>query len=278
VEKDLVTVARRVQAKLAARVFAGSSVEAWPGYPTYVKRPESILVPGLNLSDFKADLERGQGNELRSINGKPPKFHAVHSSSALAVNTLGVFRRSPRTLALADRTAFTSLEFEYPCPTGAGQGIANLDALAQTAGGTDAVESKLCEFLRSTVASFSPKYDAVVASVADSAWAVFFEELKQKPRLFRYLDAAQLVKHYLGLRSTFPKGDLRLVYLFWEPTNATRYDAYRVHAEEVVAVATRFARSNMSVVPLRYAELWAAMGNSHPTHVGHLQRRYSFAV
>jgi hypothetical protein len=227
-------LSRCIEAELAVRLFAGSSPPAaWPGYPAYAQSPESVLVPGLDLRAFRTDLDRGQGGELQSEGGKPPKFHAAHSSSALAVNTFGVFRQSTAGLELAGESVFTSLEFEYPCPTGAGRGVANLDVVAQAKNCVVGVESKLREFLRSKPAQFSPKYDRVIESLADRSWTAFFQDLKRKPTALRHIDAAQLVKHYLGLRNTFKNQRTVLLYLFWEPTNATRHEAYRVHAAEV---------------------------------------------
>lgn len=275
----MIALSRRIEAELRARLFAGSSPPAaWPGYPAYTQLPEGVLVPGLDLCSFKADLERGQGGELDVRNGKPPKFHAAHSSSALAVNTFGVFRRSPSSLTLAGQGGFASLEFEYPCPTGAGRGVANLDVLAQADSGVVGVESKLCEFLRQKPAQFSPKYDRIVQATADRYWAALFEDLRRTPEEFRHVDAAQLVKHYLGLRNTFKGQQTTLVYLFWEPTNATRYDPYRVHAEEAAAVTERLAGSNTPVVAMRYSELWSSMVPTQRRHVERLESRYSFAV
>ena len=53
-----------------------------------------------------------------------------------------------------------------------------------------------------------------------------YQQLKRAPDLFNYLDAAQLVRHYLGLKTQAAPGGVHagkravLVYLFWEPANA----------------------------------------------------------
>ena len=56
------------------------------------------------------------------------------------------------------------------------------------------------------------------------------------------LDAAQLVKHYLGLKVSYPQQTRVLVYLYWEPTNAGGMDAYKRHRLEVEDFARRVAR------------------------------------
>ena len=46
---------------------------------------------------------------------------------------------------------------------------------------------------------------------------------------FRRRDAYQLIKHYLGLRHTYPMRPLTLIYLFWEPTNAVDLAIFGAH-------------------------------------------------
>ena len=53
----------------------------------YVDVASDNLVPSVRLEDFEADVRGGAGAELKG------KFRAVHSSTALAVNVFGPFRR-----------------------------------------------------------------------------------------------------------------------------------------------------------------------------------------
>ena len=69
-----------------------------------------------------------------------------------------------------EESGFQSLQFEFQCPTGAGVGKANLDALISSSDGTVAIESKLTEILNAKAAKFSFKYDRVVEEVADRPW------------------------------------------------------------------------------------------------------------
>jgi transposase len=55
---------------------------------------------------------------------------------------------------------------------------------------------------------------------------------------FPLLDSYQLVKHYLGLVSTYPERALTLVYLYWEPRNADREPVFGAHRAEVTATGT----------------------------------------
>lgn len=56
--------------------------------------------------------------------------------------------------------------------------------------------------------------------------AEMFKSLQQSPRQYRYLDAAQLVKHYLGLKHSYPAKTRVLMYLYWEPTNADTLEEF----------------------------------------------------
>ena len=59
------------------------------------------LIEGVKAEDFAEDLACAAGNELVSQDGKPEKFCAAHSSSALVVNSFGPFRNHPERLSWA---------------------------------------------------------------------------------------------------------------------------------------------------------------------------------
>jgi hypothetical protein len=54
----------------------------------------------------EADLTVGGGHELEK------KFRAVHSSSALAINTFAPFKISLEVLTVAGKSSFKSIQFE----------------------------------------------------------------------------------------------------------------------------------------------------------------------
>ena len=270
---------RRVEEALAKRLFRQDlPPPQWPKRPSYTLRAEDILVSGVDLEEIRPDLTRGGGSELNARKGQPPKFHAAHSSSALAVNTLGPYRKNPTALVFAGRSRFTLLEFEYPCPTGAGRGTANLDVLLKGDGVILGVESKLTESLSRKRARFSKKYERVVNEVADKSWRAVYEALVSKPNLYEHLDAAQLIKHYLGLRRRFRVGRVALVYLFWEPLNATAFEVYQKHAGEVAGLERRLRGSEIPLLSLRYSELWQELSQGNPAHVTRLRERYAFPI
>ena len=63
----------------------------------YVDEPQRNLLLGIPRDSIRPDFERGQGGELnpQKRNGVElkPKFQAVYSSAALAVNSFGILKR-----------------------------------------------------------------------------------------------------------------------------------------------------------------------------------------
>ncbi|MCL7489596.1 MAG: hypothetical protein M8357_15630 [Desulfobulbaceae bacterium] len=61
----------------------------------YVSQVDQNLLTGVTPDMFRQDLEKGSGNGLQK------KFRAVHSASALVVNTFAPFKKGPGKLHLA---------------------------------------------------------------------------------------------------------------------------------------------------------------------------------
>ena len=105
-----------------------------------------------------------------------------------------------------------------------------------------------------------------------------FKALDKKTNLYNYLDAAQLVKHYLGLRQKFKERKVSLVYLYWEPLNAKDLLIYQEHANEIKDLKERLSGTDTPLLAISYPELWKEMERSNPEHVGRLRARYEFPV
>ena len=249
--------------------------------PTYTLTPTANLVSSLTATILD-DFASGSGGEL---DGDAPKFCAVHSSSALAANSFGPMRLHPEFFELAGLRDFTESCFEQKLPTGLLGTPPNLDFFATGLFGTVAVESKFTEILSSKTAKFSPAYDGAVARLAEASWRSMYESLLSDPKRFGKLDAAQLVKHYLGMRHslTDEPGENVLMYVFWEPLNATDLPEFSSHRSEVDHFAAEVADSAVRFVSLSHSELWTAWEAScewpHlPEHIGALRARYEVNV
>ena len=253
--------------------------------PGYTNSPEENLIPGVTSKDFWKDLEGGDGSELSDSSTAPAKFCAAYSSSALVVNTLGPFRHSPNDLELSGFSGFSESQFERKCPTGLGGKPPNLDFLAAGPNILVAVESKFLEPLRPKKASFKNGYVSIIRDLADPAWQAMYKSLLDDPTRFVHLDAAQLVKHYLGIQNAFRNCRVAkvLVYLYWEPINAEDIAEFVLHRYEVAQFSSEIRESGVRFVALSYPRLWRnwSMGSGWggmPSHLDALMRRYNLSI
>ena len=275
--------------------------------PLYVHKWVDNLVPGVVLEDFEQELRHGDGNELDDITYKsglrrPAKFCASYSSSALTVNTFAPFRARPAALTIAGIAGFTSPpKFEAKCPNGLFETNGeqsrspNLDVLAFAGDTVVAVESKFLETLSKKKQDLSPKYvdpflgTSGAPAIAEPVWTEMYKRVARMTAYpgedlpYTYLDAAQLVKHYLGLKVTHRNQARTLVYLYWEPTNADDIGAYQQHRKEVADFTARVSGGDTKFLSLSYRQLWQEWETSSTwrgmrEHLVRLRARYSFPI
>ena len=243
----------------------------------YTRSFADNLVPSVEIADFEADLAQGSGDELGG------KFRAAHSSSALAVNCFAPFKRNLSDLRVCRADGFASLNFEKKCPTGLRGTPPNLDVLLGCAEGVVAIESKCTEYLSPHAARFSSAYQTGIRDARrESAWYREFLRLVDEPQAYRWLDAAQLVKHALGLMHCYPEHRVTLLYLYWEPLNAADYAPCEDHRCETMAFAERIAGPHLDFEAMNYDDLWSSWDESAPqwlrTHIRDLRTRYSVVI
>lgn len=216
----------------------------------YLAKPEMNLLPGVKPEMIKNDYENGKGHEW----GR--KFRAIHSSAALAANTFGRWKSESARLMFAGQTGFDKLKLEAKCPTGLGGTPPHLDVLLASTDTVIGIESKLLEPLSLTKPEFSASYSRERLPLCEDSWWTLLENMRQRPT--SRLDAAQLIKHYLGLRHSYPGlNNVLLVYLFWKPLNANEFDEYKRHAEELEAFQRAIQHSNkVKFMALDYLQLW----------------------
>jgi hypothetical protein len=110
-----------------------------------------------------------------------------------------------------------------------------------------------------------------------------YARLRSDPQTYRHLDAAQLVKHYLGLRHSFPTHERTLVYLHWEPANAADLAVYRDLRLELNDFAAVVAGCDTRFVALSYPSLWREWQQNRACvdmskHLERLRQRYAFGL
>jgi hypothetical protein len=185
--------------------FAGLAVDG----KGYVGSVEDNLYRPLSQTTRLA-LERGGGSELRPSRGGLPKMAALHSSAALAINVFDDWTGrplSPLAAALHLDKSPDRFAFEATFPTGLKGTPPHLDlAFFGPGNAVVGVESKFTEWLTPkspNKLSFRPEYFPERAPLWSAVGLAQAQRLADAMRSgeegFRYLDAAQLLKHMLGL-------------------------------------------------------------------------------
>jgi len=244
----------------------------------YVLNFRDNLLPGVDPVDFEAALRQGRGNELEG------KFLAAHSSSALAVNCFAPFRQHAEGLRLAGFKGFTDLRFEAKCPTGLNGTPPHLDVLVEGAERVVGIESKCTEPLSLHTAKFASAYrDRMDAALREGTWFAEMLRLHETPAAYRWLDAAQLIKHAFGLARTYSGRPSVLLYLFWEPANAGKFSVFQEHRREIAEFADRVQGSSPAFAAMSYRELWQEWADADPPawlaeHLARLRARYDVVI
>jgi len=242
----------------------------------YVAHPQDNLIPGVLLEQFDSDMRKGAGQELKK------KFCAVHSSSALAVNTFAPFKDMPEKLILLGKSGFDAPSFEHELPSGLKGTPPTPDVFLRCGDEAVAIEAKFLEYFTPKKAQFSHSYRRSALPWAEDCWWRTMEAAKRVGK--SQLDIAQLVKHYFGLSHLLKRGDpsgwkpaqATLLYLFWEPATWEKLEICHQHRREVEELASLVSASKISFQWLTYDQLWEQWATIHALaqHVANLRARY----
>ena len=231
-------------------------------------------------------FKRGGGSELLSGNDRRAKMSALHSSAALAVNVFDYWSErasAPLVTALGLSGPADPIEFEAQFPTGLDGTPPNLDvAIRFDSGVVTGIESKFTEWLAPKSPNkehFRDKYFDV-GETARGLWTSaglskcqeLAEAMHAKATGFRYLDAAQLLKHALGL-ATQHRNRFSLYYLFYDLQG--RESAK--HRGEVQAFADAVGDEigfRWDTYQAMFERLVTQAALQHPSYVDYLRQRY----
>jgi hypothetical protein len=247
----------------------------------YVERFDDAVLPNLTphvKAAIRRDLTGKGGSELVERGRSLPKFHAAHSSAGLAANAFAPWLGEHRGIPFQGEQFTGEVHLEAKCQTGLRGTPPTLDCLVDGPH-VLAVESKLTDTFATHEALFPSAYGAVVASLAHQTWRHEYDRLAEDPQRYRFLDAAQLVKHYLGLRRQFRHRTVTFAYLYWEPTNASDIAQAVVHAAELEEFTRRVKDPQLRFVGMSYRTLWEDWaGPDRPAwlreHAAALRQRY----
>lgn len=232
----------------------------------------------------KDDFSHGGGGELRAgRRASQPKMQALHSSSVLACNVFDYWRSNgvgPVGKALGVGPCIERLTFEAKFPTGLPGEPPNIDvALWLESGHVWGIESKFTEPFGPPKPPpvFKGKYfpdDRPVWSDRGLIKCGALADALQK-REFRHLDAAQLLKHALGLHKNH-QDRFTLCYLYVDDRDSPECSQHR---NEI----TKFAEAvdgDFPFVPLSYIAFLKRLrdlaGEGHDTYFAYICERYRF--
>jgi hypothetical protein len=230
----------------------------------------------------RTGFNRGSGGEHEDHGKRPAKMRALHSSAVLAVNVFDYWiDKDAEALrrALGIGPVIQSFGFEAQFPTGLTGNPPNLDlALELESGNVVGIECKFTEWLtpkRRSRPPFKEKYFEGGAEL----WRrnglprsqALASDLMSGAQTFRYLDAAQLLKHALGL-ATQRTGRFALIYLYYD----LPCEASRIHRAELGRFAEQ-AGAELAFTSMTYQDLHAALSSSgdvEPRYLDYLGSRY----
>jgi len=271
----------------AAKALAGRLVDRGVVVDShgYVEHFDDAVLPTFSTElkqAIRADLSGKGGSELVARGDHAAKFHAAHSSACLAANVFGPWLVEREGVPVGRDTFAGETHLEVECSSGLRGTPPTLDCVVDGPR-VLAVESKCLETFGAHEAEFNSAYRDVVDALADPTWRAEYQRLVEDPRRYRFLDAAQLVKHYLGLRRQFPDRLVILAYLYWQPTNASDVAVCVIHAAEVEEFTQRVNDPRVRFLGMSYRRLWEDWAaEDRPDwlneHVGALQQRYGVAA
>lgn len=246
----------------------------------YLEKVELNFRRPLSESTRKAFCE-GAGSEFKKQRDRPAKALALHSSAVLAINVFDYWVGRQDTHELLDSLGLSAkldkLTFEERFKTGLPGIPPNLDVVLWLDSGLIVgMESKFTEWLvrkRIGKRAFSKKYfeGAPWTDVGLPRCQALARKIRDGTEVFRVLDAAQLLKHALGL-SRSHRARCRLWYVF--------YDLPGPASESHRAEIGRFAASVDPVLAFRaltYQDLYEKLitrRNLDPGYLAYLGARY----
>jgi hypothetical protein len=227
------------------------------------------------------EIVAGDGFELGK-GGKRGKMQAVYSSSALLCNVFDYWRGRDLSLfaqALGVSETCCGLAFEQKFRTGLGRIPPNIDIVLYTRdGAVFAIEGKFMEPYRRSKAKnyLKPKYFADNERFWEkrrlSGCQKIAEDLRDGRLLFQFLDAAQLLKHMLGLATNCQTW--RLCYL-WFKLNSSEA---QTHEEEIMRFSQLLGTDAAHFFSCTYQQFFVTLvqrlGEEHGGYVQYLAGRY----
>ena len=227
---------------------------------------DSVLALENNLylsltPETRAQYEHGDGDEL-GRDGKRGKMFSLRSSSALVCNVFDYWQGralTPILKALQITEEANEIAFEQKFKTGLGGNPPNLDVVFRrkdASGHVTAIESKFAEpYDDREHKGFASSYFEKRGLWDDLPTCRGLANLINGGEQFTCLDAAQLLKHILGLRRNPKQHGFTLLYVWYDVRNS---DAAQTHRREIERFQQIVSRE-VSFRSMTHQELFAGL-------------------
>jgi hypothetical protein len=246
------------------------------------------LVEGIDADAVRKVFETA---DSRDPDSRQPRLYAAHSDTMLLVNVFAPWLGDLAALELLGLRGFRELRFEVRLPPVAGESVSWLHALLIAPDGLVGIESGCTDFLSGHPVNFSDTLEGFWDRREENGWRREMRALQSGDSGYGRLDAARLVKQYMGLRLLLEAAageddrlpPATLLYLYWEPLNSARFEECDEHHAEIRRFGQAVAGAEIAFAAMSYFDLWAewARGTAPSwlaMHLTRLHQRYSFRI
>jgi hypothetical protein len=236
-----------------------------------VRSISDLLIDGVRPEQLPASIHR---TRLRSPD----------SAAALAVNSFLPWQDATDQLPLGGWTGFDAIQFDVRCPTGLRGTPPHLDLLALRVEAAVAVTVRCIEYLSRRKTAVAPSYDRLLAATPGlDPWRRQLERLRGEPRRYRHVDLGALIKFAVALGRTFPERLTVLLYLFWEPLDADRFEEFVRHRHELAELQQALGDARVTFAAQSFRAMWqqwAERGRPDwvADHLDRLRARYCVSI
>ena len=212
------------------------------------------------------------------------RLRSPDCAAALAVNSFLPWRDATDQLPLAGWTGFDAVQFDVRCPTGLRGTPPHLDLLALRVEVAVAVTVRCIEYLSRRKTGVAPSYDRLLAATPGlDGWRQQLARLRNEPRRYRHVDLGALVKFAVALGRTFPERLTALLYLFWEPLDADRFEEFGRHRQELAELQEAVKGGRVTFTAISFEAMWRDWAARDApdwlaNHVDRLRARYCVSI
>jgi len=241
------------------------------GRQAYTKTLNDNLFEPLSLQT-KAEINDGDGGELKGNTTHSAKMCAVHSSSAIGVNIFQYWKNKGASdiayalgLCRKNNKSAKEIHFEQKFQISNQFRLSpNIDVVIKNNDKSNikvfGIECKFSEAYSSRKhPGLKKKYIFDISEQWNDIPALFelAKEISPNDAEYDHLHPAQLLKHILGLKKTYGKSGFRLLYLWYDVLGNEGYQ----HRQEIKQFSDIAKRDNVKFHSISYQELLMRMRN-----------------